>query len=62
MLEWPELEGVLETLMVDVTSDPGAAHAQFAEWCNEYKYEIRAVAVEGVRPLTDSTLEAFLGS
>jgi hypothetical protein len=47
--------------LVDVATDIRGAHEQFVEWCNEYIYEIRAVAVHGVKPLTDSTLDRFLG-
>jgi hypothetical protein len=60
-LEWARLEGALASLLVDVATDIRGAHEQFVEWCNEYIYEIRAVAVHGVKPLTDSTLDRFLG-
>jgi hypothetical protein len=59
-LEWPELRGALSSLVADVTKDADIALARMLEWCKEHRFEIKAIAVEGVRPLTDSSLERFL--
>jgi hypothetical protein len=60
-LEWPELQGALASLVTDVTKESDVALQRFLEWCTEYQCEIKAVALEGVRPLTDSSLDRFLG-
>ena len=60
-LEWPALEGALTSLVDNVTKEADIALERFLEWCTEYQCEIRAVALEGVRPLTDSSLDRFLG-
>lgn len=60
-LEWPELEGALASLVDDVTKEADVALERFLAWCMEYQCEIRAVTLEGVRPLTDSSLDRFLG-
>jgi hypothetical protein len=59
-LEWPALEGVLTSLVVDVAKDSDIALPRMLDWCEEHVFEIRAVTVEGVKPLTDATLERFL--
>jgi hypothetical protein len=60
-LEWPELQGALASLVDDVTKEADVALERFLAWCTEYQCEIRAVTLEGVRPLTDSSLDRFLG-
>jgi hypothetical protein len=58
--DWPELEDVLTSLMAEVAKDSDIALAEMLEWCQEHTFEIRAVTLEGFKPLTDSTLEWFL--
>ncbi len=60
-LEWPELECALASLVADVAKESDIALGRFLEWCTEYQCEIKAVVLEGVRPLTDSSLDRFLG-
>jgi hypothetical protein len=59
-LEWPALEGALASLVDNVTKEADIALERFLAWCMEYQCEIRAVTLEGVRPLTDSSLQQFL--
>jgi hypothetical protein len=60
-LEWPELQVALTSLVADVTKEADIALERFLVWCTEYQCEIKAVVLEGVRPLTDSSLDRFLG-
>ena len=60
-LEWPELECALASLVADVAKESHIALERFLDWCTEYQCEIKAVVLEGVRPLTDASLDRFLG-
>jgi hypothetical protein len=56
-LEWPELEGGLASLIAGVETCASLSQSHFVEWCAEDRHEVRAVAVEGMRPLRDASLE-----